>query len=319
MCIFHLSQKPQRNVINMMSDLKNKVDTIFYQQSFDAVNEFFSCFVSDSEIIEWMRKRRRSSTVVSETAGDNDIIAVIPGNNSVLNMETPKMGDFFSGFRKIYTGTVDGKPDFSRCVNDGIKTALKHDPGWIVVSSPGIQISGNNHELRNSLKSKDNEDNRILIPGSSRSLSGYIRIGRRNVISGKLKVNQLERWALQIENNLSAKYGDIYIAEHMDLIHKAINRGIFNVVNASSFVILSGKWLKSMNGRIMDEAFTSSYCGVDFSIRHAGNTRSVNFINLQYKVKRQKVPQLSLQFDQVWDLCNRIYLTHKINNAYYSH
>jgi hypothetical protein len=312
------AMETQRGAMQMMSDFIKRMDTIFYQQSFDAVNEFFSSFDSDAGIIEWLRKRKRSNMIISETAGENDVIAVIPGNDSGRTSDYSLNGDLFDGFRKIYSRTADGKPDFSRCINQGIKTALKYDPGWIVVSNPNTHILGDNNELRSALKTVDSGNNRILIPTSSRIGSRYIRIGKRNAISGKLNINRLERWAMEIEQNLSSRYGDIYIAEPMDLFHRVMYRWTFNVANASSFIVLSGKWLKSLNGRVMDETFTSTYYGVDFSIRHARKPRNVNFIDLQYKVKKGKVSRLSLPFDHVWDLCNRIYLTHKINNSYYS-
>jgi hypothetical protein len=67
--------------LRMMSDFMKRMDTIFYQQSFDAVSEFFSSFSSETEIIEWMRKRKKQDPVISEAEGEDDIIAVIPGNN----------------------------------------------------------------------------------------------------------------------------------------------------------------------------------------------------------------------------------------------
>ena len=301
----------------MMSDFVKRMDTIFYQQSFDAVNEFFSGFSSEASIIEWMRKRRRAEPVISEIEGLDDIIAVIPGNAHTENVGSHSDGDLFGGFRKIYSGTGDGRPDFSVCVNEGIRFALKYEPDWIVISSPNTSLYGNSREFRKAVSHAANDHNRILIPDPSVMKSKYMRIGRRNVLSGKLNINRLEKWAYEIEENLSSRFGEIYIAEPMDILHRAMNRWTFSVANTSSFIVLSGKWLKSLNGHVMDETFTSSYCEVDFSIRHTRKTRNVSFIDLPYRVHKQKISRFSLPFEHVWDLCNRIYLTHKINNSYY--
>ena len=301
----------------MMSDFMKRMDTIFYQQSFDAVNEFFSGFSSEASIIEWMRKRRKADPVISETDGPDDIIAVIPGNNATENVGKPPVNDLFSGFRKIYSSTGTFRPDFPVCVNEGIKYALRYDPEWVVISSPNIHLYGNSGELRNAVNSAAQDNKRILIPDPSIIKSRYMRIGRRNVLSGKLNISRLEKWAYEIEENLSSRFGDIYIAEPMDILHRAMYRWTFSVANTSSFMVLSGKWLKSLNGHVMDETFSSAYCDVDFSIRHSRRTGEVSFIDLPYRARKKKSSRLSLPFEHVWDLCNRIYLTHKINNSYY--
>jgi|GEM_PF-4819586 hypothetical protein len=303
--------------LRMMSDFMKRMDTIFYQQSFDAVSEFFSSFSSETEIIEWMRKRKKQDPVISEAEGEDDIIAVIPGNNHTEMMGSTSNKDLFTGFRKIYSGTGSGRPNFPICVNEGIKRALKYEPEWIVISSPNTNVYGKSLDLRNAVKLASYEDNRILIPGPSPVKSRYMRIGKRNLFSGKLNINRLEKWAYGIEENLSSRFGDIYIAEPMDILHRAMQRWTFSVPNISSFIVLSGKWLKSIDGHVMDETFTSAYCGVDFSIRHTRRSGGINFINLPYRVRKQRTPRLSLPFEHVWDLCNRIYLTHKINNSYY--
>ena len=301
----------------MMSDFMKRMDTIFYQQSFDAVNEFFSSFSSEAGIIEWMRKRKKQEPVISEVDGKDNIIAVIPGNNPTEMMRSTSNSDLFTGFRKIYTGTGNGKPDFSLCINESIKRALKYDPEWIAISSPNTHVYGRSRDLRNAVNLASHEDNRILIPDPSPIKSRYMRVGKRNILSGKLNINRLEKWAYGIEESLSSRFGDIYIAEPMDILHRAMYRWTFTVPNANSFIVLSGKWLKSMDGHVMDETFTSAYCEVDFSIRHTRKAGGVNFINLPYRVKKQKTSRLSLPFEHVWDLCNRIYMTHKITNSYY--
>ncbi|WP_393970962.1 hypothetical protein OXIME_001208 [Oxyplasma meridianum] len=301
----------------MMSYFIKRIDSIFYQQSFEAVNEFFSGFSSQTEMVEWMRKRKRQDPVISEVDGKDDIIAVIAGNNPAEMMGTDTKKDLFSEFRKIYSGTCIRIPDYSLCINESIKRALKYDPEWIAISSPNTHVYGKSRDLMRAVKLAHNEENRILIPNPSPLRSRYIRIGKRNFLSGKININRLEKWAYGIEEKLSGKFGDIYIAEPMDILHRAVYRWIFSAANTSSFIVLSADWLKSMGGHVMDETFTSAYCEVDFSIRHTGKAGSVNFINLPYRSRKRKASGLSLPFEHAWDLCNRIYMTHKINNSYY--
>lgn len=306
-------------ICNYLSQLPNllNLDILYGSRSYEDALTFYNSFDAPSELIKWMRERETLKVeIVKENNFSSDIVIVVPTRDYGSKLAMYCRNTLFKGFNIIFVLGNGKHFNFSHSVNEGIREALKYEPKWIIVSNDDMEMIDPPNKLRNELSKYSPEDFRVLHAQGPGFHSKPLKLGPRSMAASLLYLSENNKRLLKIEESLRERMGEILIVDNYTLKHRFFTKKLVSFRNPGSFFILSSKFLETIKGDFFDKTFINGAEDLDFSLRYLRK----GTIDIDYSIGEIGGQSLggmeSMRF--VWDIANRVYLTHLYNTGTYS-
>ena len=272
-------------------DYRNK---LFTSNEPEKILEFYNGFDNRDQLIQWMKERPKGVSYIHEVEGDKDIIVVIPTADFNGKYAINCKENIFKGLHMIFVES-GGKDDFyfnyAHNCNVGIKKAMEYNPKWVVVSNDDMYKIDETYFLKECLNKVDNEENILVNYSPSEGISRIAALTEGNLLRKiyysrlitRMRGKQFLTYGiLDLETKLKTRYFpiDLGIFSHK-LFHR--RKLLMKFIPFSTFVILSGKYIKEMAGELFDETYINDSEDVDLAIRLSVETR-INIVYIDYKI-----------------------------------
>lgn len=283
---------------------------------YDDAVKFFDYFATPSDLINWMKGRMKDHVVITEIDGPKDVVIVIPTRSIDSEFARYCQNILFKGFHIIFAASQGGRFNYSYSVNIGIKEAIKHEPKWIIVSNDDMRMKHSPSKLRSEIMKYSPDKYRLLHTQGPGFHSKPVKFGPRSAVARFLYLSENNKRVLKIENSLKKRMGEIFTLDNFTLKHRFFTKNLLTFRNPGSFFILSKTFLETLGGKVFDETFINGAEDLDFSLRYLdeGTTDIDYFIA---DIGGQSLGGIeSMRY--VWDIANRVYLTHLYNEGTYT-
>ncbi|MCL5873788.1 MAG: hypothetical protein M1161_00380 [Candidatus Thermoplasmatota archaeon] len=283
----------QKEIVNSFLSTTWCRDRLFTSEDPSKIRSFYDTFHSREDIIEWMRERPKGRAEIKEVEGNKETIVVIPTANYEGRFSRECRENIFKGIHTIFVES--GSPrdpyfNYSHSCNVGIKRALQYNPKWIVVSNDDMEKVDDVEVLTAELRKKDPEKLNSLFTKPTIYHSFPICIGVPRAIIGRtaeyiylLSRRNMNTGIFLATKKISKKFGAKWVfASRQELLKKVFYKETRCFILTSAFSIFSGRWVKSVNGEVFDEAYINGVEDWELSLHICNERNSIDFI--EYRI-----------------------------------
>ncbi len=268
----------QGEVFISLVDYRNN---LFISRDPKKISDFYGSFMSREELIQWMKERPPGATYIHTVEGDKNVIVIIPTAAFEGKLAKNSRTNIFDGLTMVFVESGElPDPYFrgSHNVNLGFKEALKYNPEWIIYSGDDMIKRDDIDVLLNQLKGIDsrNVDMVFVHPTGYHSVKGFLGTPNfiHKFITKTLKGCKRQFYALVERFCGGNQYWPLAGKNKKEKkIAKLLFHEIGEVIWSIDFGVLSGKFVKEMNGEVFDETYVSSEEDADLSLRIAYSGR----------------------------------------------
>ena len=266
---FHSDISPDENSTPFFSLVVYK-NNYFISKNYDDIVEFYKSFENSEQLIRWMKERPTGISQLHEIEGNKEIIIVIPTSDFEGKYAKSCREEIFLGHHIIFVES-GGKEDFyfniAHNFNVGFKRALEYNPKWVIYSNDDMYKIDNSEKLTNELKKLNHKEIMMVFSREAsiyHSAHGFLVRRRvfRNVAF--FFVNKYKRFVAYIEKKFNVNY---FIFSELNFLGKILYKKIEAIRLGIDFCIISGEYIKSKNGKVMDEVYINHLDDSDLSLQ----------------------------------------------------
>ena len=242
-------------------------DRLFSSDNNSEIISVYDTFRSTDELFQWMRDRPKGRAEIFEIEGNKEVIVVIPTADFEGKYAKECRENIFKGLHIIFVESGYPKDpyfNYSHSCNIGIKTALKYNPKWIVVSNDDMYKIDDVERLKRELRALDNKMIYVVFTKPSRYHSIPDNFGRPR-ITRKILFSLLPKRRIQIK--AEKKIGINNFPSPSFRYHIFFYKRGYRYLSIADFGIFSSEFIKHSGCTLFDEIFVTGGEDNDLSLR----------------------------------------------------
>ena len=267
----------ETNYLNILYNSNTKED--FFR--------FYSFFKDRTELINWMKNRKKSLPSIIDVPGDDKYVVVIPTIDSMGSYASNCKLNLFNGLHIIFVESGhDAYFNYAHNLNLGFREAMKFHPDWVIFSNDDMYSIDKVSVLKNQLTSFQVETPDVVYTNPAGKYHSYmVNIGESSFIR-KLAFKMVKnlRYKIELERNFSKLLSLKYFAYASTFPYSLLLRYSKPIINIGSFGVFSYDYIKAKGGSLFDETYINGYEDLDLSLRlRMDNSANVGFI--KYRIE----------------------------------
>lgn len=260
----HTSEKVSSQPI---VDSSAKLDKLFESKNPSDVIQFYEHFEGAEDLIKWMKSRPKSSCMIKEVEGDNDIVVVIPTSDFESDYARRCREEIFHGLRIVFVvGRTDESGYFSNAKNSntGVRRALAHNPRWIVWSNDDMFRIDSPEVLKRELSRIENDSVDVVFTQPSDYHSLVYQLASSSLVRRSLlSLSRKGREAIARDRKFQVER---FAIPGTGLFWRTLYKSSFKFRQTCTLGIFSSDYVRRRDGILYDETYINACEDSDLSI-----------------------------------------------------
>jgi len=308
------------SMLETQGDQHDSLNRLYTSNSAEDILRFYEHFEGPTQLVEWMKTRRRGRAAISEREGDSEVVVVIPTAN-VGGEYARKCTQIYRGLQIVFVESGRGDPyfNYARNSNAGVEYAIRrHSPKWIIISNDDMSKVDEPSVLLQGLSTLDHRKTRLVYPLPPTSYHSYtVCIAKPNRIRNALYRPLVEPFSERLR--LYRKFQVEYDVGPLSGPFAKLYTRIHTFRLTGSITILSAAYTSSVGGKVFDETYINSVEDVDLSLTLSLEPQTIAEVN--YRIADMVGGTIGgfSRTRTLREIANWVYFNHKARNQGFTH